>query len=110
MDAILAVCKDPGGTNGVLPVVKVLRKDFGLDVRLIANGKAAELLANTNEDYEVLRSAEEITRRYPKPKLMFTSVCSRGGVGRDLVPSLRDVCPTVALHDFWGTRLFRSQR
>ncbi|KKS24740.1 CDP-glycerol glycerophosphotransferase family protein [Candidatus Woesearchaeota archaeon] len=104
---ILAVVKDPGGTNGVLPVVKVLRgESFKFDVRLIANGSAVKLLSDTTENYEALHSADEVSMRYPNPSIMLTSMCSDGGVGRDLVPLLRGTCPTVAFHDYWGTRLF----
>ena len=103
------VVKDQGGTNGVLPVSKAL-KDFGYDVRLIADGKAISLLADARENYEVLRSPQEVLRRYPAPQAMITSICSEGGVGRDLVPLIRGKCPTVAFHDYWGTRLLTGWR
>lgn len=107
---IPAVVKDPGGTNGVLPVTRVLRESFGYDVRLIANGSAVNILSQTQENYEVLCSAEEVYRRYPSPKAMLTSMCSAGGVGRDLVPILRGLCPTIAFHDYWGGYLFTDWR
>lgn len=107
---IPAVVKDPGGTNGVLPVTRVLRESFGYDVRLVANGSAINMLSQTEENYEVLRSADEAYRRYPNPKVMLTSMCSEGGVGRDLVPILRGRCPTVAFHDYWGGYLFTDWR
>lgn len=80
----LAVVKDPGGTNGLLPVARKLRETFDYDVRLIANGSAVNILSQTQEDYEVLRSAEEAYRRYPWPRVMLTSMCSDGGVGREI--------------------------
>ena len=110
MGLILAVCKDPGGTNNILPVVKALRENLNYDIRLIANGTAVKILSETQENYEVLNSAGEAFRRYPNPGAMITSMCSDGGVGRDLVPILRGRCPTVAFHDYWGSRLFTEWR
>jgi len=101
---IWAVCKDPGGTNGILPVVRILRS-FGYEVLLIANGKAVELLKDGKEAYVVYDSAEKLLREYRSPDILVTSMCSYGGVGRDLVPLLRGKCSTVALQDFWGASL-----
>lgn len=101
---IWAVCKDPGGTNGVLPVVKSLR-GAGHEVLLIANGKAVQLLKD-KEDHVVYDSAEEVLKNHPLlPNVCITSMCSNGGVGRDLTPLLRGKCPVVALQDFWGASL-----
>ncbi len=104
MARIWAVCKDPGGTNGVLPVVKALRaKDH--NVLMIANGKAVELLKD-KEEHVVYDSAEKVLEENPIPDVAITSMCSNGGVGRDLIPLLRGHAPTVALQDFWGGTLW----
>lgn len=102
--AILAVVKDPGGTNGVLPVVRELRQS-GFEVHLVGNGKAVEILSLANEPFTAAESAEEILNRFGRPEALITSMCSQGGIGRDLVPLLRGQCPTFALQDFWGARL-----
>lgn len=107
---VWAVVKDPGGTNGVLPVVDVLRAPvsrggMGLKVLTVANGKAVELLKG-KEGVEAYDSPDRILAAHDLPKMLVTSMCSKGGVGRDLVPLLRNRgIPTIALQDFWGVRL-----
>lgn len=103
---VWACVKDPGGTNGVLPVVAELRKR-GVGVLVIANGKAPELkVVQELGTYFVARSSEEVLATLPLPKLLITSMCSKGGVGRDLVPFMRKRgIPTVAGQDQWGSYL-----
>ena len=101
---IWAVCKDPGGTNGVLPVVKALQA-MGHNVLVIVNGKAVELLKD-KEEYVVYDDAARLLADYPLPEAVITSMCSKGGVGRDLVPLLKGRVPVVALQDFWGGALW----
>ena len=102
---VLAVVKDPGGTNAVLPVVAELKK-LGLSVQVFADGKAVELLPSMNVAHDVAAGAESLIQRVGAPKILITSMCSDGGVGRDLVPLLRGKSVTVAVQDFWGARLW----
>lgn len=105
MGFVWAVCKDPGGTNGLLPVVKQLR-NIGHDVKVIPNGKAVELLGGGNEECFTFEQALALM---PEPDVLVTSMCSDGGLGRNLVPLLfRAGIPAVALQDFWGARLWTS--
>jgi hypothetical protein len=101
---ILAVVKDPGGTAAVLPVVDELKKR-GHKVNLVANGKADELLAKGQRDFFSANTAEAALGHFGTPDALITSMCSGGGVGRDLVPLLRGKIPTVAVQDQWGARL-----
>lgn len=105
---IWAVAKDPGGLSVILPVVMALRT-ANHNVLLFANGKAIELLEKTREvPYIPCTSASEVFGTYlsrMRPDVFITSMCSGGGVGRDLVPMLAGVCPTIALQDYWGARL-----
>lgn len=103
--AIWAVCKDPGGTAGVMPVVEVLRS-MGLEVLLIANGKSVEMLQKGGETFIAGESAEQIICEYGYPEILITSMCSKGGVGRDLAVILKGKCPVIALQDYWGARLW----
>lgn len=101
----LAVCKNPGGTNGLLPVVRELRKDY--NTRLLANGNAVTQLFNAREAFEFYPSVEEVLANYPNPNFLITSMCDNddGGIGRNLIPLLRDhcdCCPTFGLQDYWG--------
>lgn len=101
---VWAVVKDPGGLRAVMPVVNWLRKQ-GHSVLVITNGKAKEMLAQGN-DCVAVDKVDEV-ENYPLPKVMLTSMCSAGGVGRDLVPLLRGKkIPTVAIQDYWGARLY----
>lgn len=100
---IWAVCKDPGGTAGLLPVVDELIRR-GHEVRLIANGKAVETLTKAEQPFISWEGgqAEDMIKQYPCPNLFLTTMCSKGGVGRDLVPLMREKgVPVVALQDFW---------
>ena len=103
---IWAVCKDSGGTAGILPVVDALMM-ASHTVRLFADGKAIDLLPRLGRDFFACTSVDDVLSRYPneRPNLFLTSMCSGGGVGRDLVPHLRGVCPIVALQDTYGARL-----
>ena len=90
----------------MLPVVDVLMT-AGHAVRLFADGKAIDLLPRSGRDFFACTSVDDVLSRYPneRPDLLLTSMCSGGGVGRDLVPHLRGVCPIVALQDTYGARL-----
>lgn len=103
---ILAVCMDSGGTNNMLPVVRLLRKRH--EIELIPNGLSIELLTRMEEELVEYASAEAVMAANPDPTLLITSMCVPGGIGRDLVPLLRDKCPIVALQDTWGGNTLRG--
>lgn len=104
---VWAVVKDPGGVNGVLPVVQILR-ERGVQVDVIAHGKAPELPhVQALDTYLVAGSdPEEILNTLPLPDAYITSMCSEGGVGRSLIPILRERdVSTVAAQGSWGESL-----
>ena len=90
----------------MLPVVDALIA-AGHTVMLFADGKAVDLLPRLGRGFFACTSVDDVLSRYPneRPDLFLTSMCSGGGVGRDLVPHLRGVCPIVALQDTYGVRL-----
>ena len=107
MSSIWVVCKDAGGTNNLLPILPLLR-NAGHEVKLFLHegGKGETSIKTANEPFEAVNTAEEVIQKYGKPNLLVTSMCSDGGVGRDLIPILRDLdAPTAAIQDFWGGRL-----
>ncbi|MEK7208928.1 MAG: CDP-glycerol glycerophosphotransferase family protein [Patescibacteria group bacterium] len=101
---IWAVCKDPGGTAGMLPVVDELGRR-GHSVILIAdnNSKAAEILAKKKRPFRYYYANDGICGE-GDPDVFITSMCSRGGgIGRELVPVMKGKkIPTVVIQDFWG--------
>lgn len=101
---VWVVAKDQGGTNNVVPVADYLGQ-AGIGVLPVANGKAVELLQGRAGVFNA-RTADEVLARYPLPKVLVSSMCSEGGVGRDLAISLRGRVKTVAVQDFWGARLW----
>jgi len=107
---VLAVCKDPGGTNTILSVVKALEEKDCCAVKLIANGKAVETLTDAHIEFEEHRTVESVLRMYTNPALLITSMCSDGGIGRDLVPLLRGKCPSIAVSGYWGEYVSRAWR
>lgn len=101
--AIWLVCKDPGGTNVIVPVFEALKRE-GMSVVLIPNGKAVDLIKS-----HLCSTAEWARSQVASdcfPRALVTSMCSQGGLGRDLIPQLRCKCPIVALQDFWGGGLW----
>src|SRR3989344_3249113 len=105
---VLAASRDTGGTNGVLPVARELKKDF--DVVYLASGRAIEILTASGEKFEPLNSPDEVLAKYPNIAGLVTSMCysENGGVGRELVPKLRSLCPTIAIQDGWGAQMKTS--
>ena len=109
--SVLAVMKDPGGIQAVMPVVEILRQ-LGMKVLLVANGKAAEVLPGQEEGVMIYNTSEEALERInPFPDLLITSICTGGGIGRDLVPLVRQRHPqakVVAIQDSWSGGLFKE--
>ncbi len=102
---IWAVCKDPGGTAGILPVVDELTRR-GYQVQLFADGKAVDLLPAIGRTFTASSSAEMLmSQDIQRPQFLITSMCSGGGIGRDLVPLLHPDTTVVALQDTYGARL-----
>ena len=100
------VVKDPGGTNGVLPIREQTRA-MGLSDLLIANGKAVELLQG-KEEFVAAENALEVLAAHELPKVVVTSMCSDGGVGRGLSSILQERVPVIGVQDFWGARLWTA--
>ncbi len=101
MGVIWNVCRDLGGTNGVLPVAKKLG-EMGHQSLIIPNGKALEILPNLGIEFFTLDRALEVA---PLPNVVVTSMCSDGGIGRNFVPIMNMAgIPVVAFQDYWGTR------
>lgn len=103
MARIWAVMKDPGGTNAMWPVVEELRKRRH-SIIPIAHGKAIELLAIKKVSFiaaQNLAFKQEFLMNLPE--IYITSMCSEGGIGRDLIHIFRSISiPTIAVQDYWG--------
>lgn len=99
------VCKDPGGTANLLPVFDEMKTRESCI--LIADGNAKESLKGVR-DFETFDSCHGVLRLIPQPAALITSMCSRGGIGRDLIPHLKGKCQTIALQDFWGGGLWND--
>lgn len=109
MATVWAVCKDPGGTINLLPVLPILR-EMGCDVKIFLHegGKGESVIKAAGENFNVLADPikAQFFRLIKLPNLLITSMCSGGGIGRMLISAFRsDGVPTVALQDFWGARL-----
>lgn len=99
---IWAVCKDSGGTNGILPVVAELRRR-GHTVDVIVNGWAEQSgIDGFHLDPDEI---DEALRIRTPPQLLLTSTCSSGGTGMFLLERMRGLCPTIALQDIWAGAL-----
>lgn len=100
---ILCTCEDPGDTNTIAPIYTSLVSQ-GISAQLIPSGKAVELLAPLG--LKTYSSAHDVLANTPSPRALVTGMCSKGGLGRDLIPLLRGRCPIVAVQDFWGSGLW----
>lgn len=107
MANIAIVTKDPGGHNAVWPAREELLKR-GYSILDIAHGKTIEIFAEKGllplvapeEDPKLVLAEMKLVGL---PDVYVTSTCSEGGLGRNLIPHLRDLAvPTIAVTDFWG--------
>jgi len=99
---IWTVCKDPGGTNGIIPVNEELTK-MNHHARLVATGNALERLPLSKIKFYTLEEALEIDLL---PDIFITSMCQRGGVGRNLIPLMKaSGIPVITVQDIWGGQL-----
>jgi len=96
-------------------------RQLGHEVVQFANGKAVEIFKDDPSVLKHYQSAVEIVmdldlRKLPKPDAVITSMCSKGGIGRDLsyltvqnkLGRYFDFIPTIALQDFWGGEMVTS--
>ena len=107
--SVWVVIKDPGGMWGGLAVFRWLMKS-GVAAKLFSNGAATKLLPEILFGNEEFTSADAgISANEELPGLMITSMCDKGGIGRDLTPKLRERgIPVFALQDAWGAYLYSS--
>jgi len=100
---ILAACKDPGGVNGIIPVIEELRRR-GKKVNIIAEGKAIDILSRMGWEFFTFQNPGEILHRFSfeTPEAFITSICNGPMLSRDLLSCFRGKCPTFALSDTWG--------
>jgi hypothetical protein len=105
---VWAVVKNDGGTNAVLPIIDQLRA-AGLKVLLLAAGRGVTLIQKQNREFTPVLSAEAfLAEQQSTPKMLLTSMCDDGGVGRDLALLLRGNVKIVAVQDFWGAQMRSS--
>lgn len=109
---IVFVAKDPGGTNAVLPVVKLAAEAIGGEkIALIGNGWAAKMSDPKISDVKFLSvsedtAADRIEQAIGQPGVLVTSKCSGGGLGLDLAKRWHGKnTSTVVVSDFWGSRM-----
>lgn len=111
MATIWCVCKDAGGTNGLLPVARELRA-MGHSVTLVANegSPSVGILRATGEKPIAGGTVMEMAEDGACPMAIVTDMSTGGGVGRDLIPLLPHNCMTFALQDYWGGGLMNEWR
>lgn len=107
---ILESVQDTGGMNAVRPVGDVLKR-MGHMVFRVASGVSVTYLQQQGLEYiPDVETAEGAIGRSGYPDVFVTSMCSGGGIGRDLVPLLRvpflhGRIKVIAVQDQWGARL-----
>ncbi len=83
-----------------------LRKKSDVRLFLHEGGKGEGVLKNAGEQYEIAQNASRTVETEKLPDLLVTSMCSEGGLGRDLIPICRELgIPTAAIQDMWGMRM-----
>lgn len=101
MKVILAVCKDVGGANALLPVMDVLGINY--QIRWIAqeNGRGKDVLGSLGYNFEFYSPSSQISK--DNVVAVVSSMCSTAG--QDLVKSFRGYCPIVTIQDQWTAGL-----
>ena len=116
MPDVATVAMDPGVTRSILLIDEALRKLWlpgrKLTVQLVGNGYASGFLHGLNRPFIDENDPQRVTSRFDGyPKVFVTSMCSLGGVGRNLIPLMRaHSVPTVAVQDQWGAHLLTAWR
>lgn len=111
---VIVAVKDPGGTNGLLPVVEELIKRE-VKVLLVANGKSIQMIPKDTPDYIPWTEKDDKARLLNfKPKILLSSMCSSyGGIGQELVADFQNTTTvTIVVEDYWGgsTKLWSEDR
>lgn len=102
--SIWAYCADPGDADVILPIVARLNKEK--EIILIAKNVAAKMAREKGLALETHCEADSVIEKHKLPELFITGMCSQDKVSRHLIQKLRKAkVPTVALQDFWGSRL-----
>lgn len=106
MKRVLAICKDPGGTNNLLPVLPFLTQaGCNVEVFLHAGGRGEAVLREAGVAFKVASNGSEVLRN-KTPDLVITTMCAGGGAGRDLVALGKNIgFPSAGLQDSWGARI-----
>lgn len=97
----LTVVKDTGGLAAVLPVHEHLLK-LGYDARLVASGVSRDALYLKGIAFEEAETPEDLLDRFGIPEVLITSMCTKGGLGRDLIPLLAGRSTRIVVQDQWG--------
>lgn len=101
MRVILAVCKDVGGANALLPVMDILESMY--QIRWIAqeNGRGKDVLGSLGHNFEFYSPSNQISK--DNVVAVVSSMCSTAG--QDLVKIFKGHCPIITIQDQWGAYL-----
>lgn len=102
MGVILAVCKDVGGTNALLPVMNLLKKNH--QIRWIAqdNGRGRDVLNGLGQSFELYSSLNQVSK--DGVVAVVSSMCSTAG--QDLARRFKGSCPVITIQDLWTAGLY----
>lgn len=90
--------------NDVRPIGDIL-SEMGHEVFRLANGVSVEHLRAAGKEVTQVVSTKQALWLCPNPDVLLTSMCSDGGVGRDLAPLLRGKAKIVAVQGQWWARV-----
>ncbi len=102
MGVILAVVKNVGGTNAVLPVMDLLKEKHHIHWIAQEDGRGKEVLKSIGQNFGLGPASAEIYR--DSVSAIISSTCST--VGRDLARFFKDYCPIIVIQDQWTAGLY----
>lgn len=108
---VLVALRDVGGTNAVLPVLRALWRDNKIQLVVIGDKFAIDILRQQNvafrckEDYgtdQNLSSLPEVILDTEQPALVLTGTSMRANIEREVLLTARSRgIPTIAILDHW---------
>lgn len=101
MGSIIAVCKDVGGANSILPVVDLLKTKNQIKWIAQADGRGREILQKINCDFKVYFSG---IPKSEKIDAVISSMCSTAG--QEIARGFKGFCPIITIQDYWANGLY----
>ena len=101
MKTVLAVCKNVGGANALLPVMDLLKANYRIRWIVQDDGRAKDVLKSLGYEFDLFLSVERV---YKEDIIAIVSgMCAT--VGQALSRHFKGLYPVITIQDQWGAYL-----